>query len=275
MKNTIINKIKLLKDIKPDPAWLKSQRDNLLLEISESGKKTKRVWNLPVFLVPKFAFKPVLISCLVLGLIFSGGLLVVQASKNSLPGDLLYSVKISLENTKMKISDQASKPELEAEFVNNRAEELSQIIEEVDDPIEKKKKVVKAVNKLQAQVVSVKTRLDQVKIDEPEKAAEITDKVSEKLTEAKGNIERVSDPLAIILNDKGKAQEIMFQMEIVEFNEPLEVEEPIITSPNSSRPINKASKSFEDLENKASESFEDLENKASESFEILEDVESH
>lgn len=253
MKNTITNKIKLLKDIKPDPDWLKSQRNNLLLEISGSGQQAKRAWSLPGFLFTQSAFKPVAAFCLLLLLVFSSGFLVVQGAKGSLPGDLLYPVKITLENAKMKISAQTSKPELEAGFVNNRADELSQIINKVEDPIEKKKNVVKAVDKLQAQIVSVKTHLDQVKIAEPEKTAEVTDKVNEKLTEAKKAVEEIGDALAVILDDKEKAREITGQMEIVEWKEPLIIE-------------------FED---KASESFENLEDKASESFENLEDEESH
>lgn len=248
MKNTITNKIKLLKDIKPDPDWLKSQRSNLILEISESGQQAKRAWTLPGFLFARSAFKPVAAFCLLLLLVFSSGFFVVQAAKNSLPGDLFYPVKITLENAKMKISAQTSKPELEAGFVNNRADELSQIINKVEDPIEKKKNVVKAVDKLQAQIVSVKTHLDQVKIAEPEKTAEVTDKVNEKLTEAKKAVEKIGDVLAVILDDKEKAQEITLQMEIIEFEEPPIVEFEEFLEVDESAPINKASESFKNLE---------------------------
>jgi len=252
MKNIVTNKIKLLKDIKPAPDWLKSQRNNLLLEISESGQQAKKAWSLPGFLFTQSAFKPVAAFCLLLLLVFGGGFFVVQGAKGSLPGDLLYPVKITLENAKMKISAQTSKPELEAEFVGNRMEELSQIIEEVDDPIEKKKKVVKAVDKLQAQVVSVKARLDKVKIDEPEKAAEVTDRVNEKLTETKKAVEKISDALAIILDNKEKTREITLQIDIVEFIEPPIVELEEFLDEEEPAPMNEASESFENLEDEES-----------------------
>ena len=189
MKDAVTNKIRLLKDVEPNPDWLKSQRNSLLLEISESGKQAKRAWNLPGFLFTQPAYRPVLAFCLLLCLVFGGGFFVVQAAKDSLPGDLLYSVKITLENAQMKVSSQTTKPKLEAGFVGNRVEELAQIIEEVDDPIKKKEKVVKAVNKLQAQVASTKVYLDKIKVDNPEKAVEVVDAVNEKIAEAKKALE--------------------------------------------------------------------------------------
>ena len=213
MKDAVTNKIRLLKDIEPNPDWLKSQRSNLLLEISQSGKKTQRVWKLPVFSFIQPTFKPVLAFCLLLCLVFGGGFFVVQAAKDSLPGDLFYSVKITLENARIRVSSSESKPKLEAEFVNNRVEELSQIIEKIDDPIKKKEKIVKTVNKLQAQVASAKVHLDKIKIDNPEKAAEVTDAVNEKMAEAKKAFEDVSDAVAIILDNKKAVKETAGEVE--------------------------------------------------------------
>jgi len=245
MKDAVTNKIRLLKDVEPNPDWLKSQRSNLLLEISESGKKTKQVWKLPGILFTQPAYRPVLAFCLLLCLVFGGGFFIVQAAKDSLPGDLLYSVKITLENAQMKVSSEMSKPKLEARFVSNRVEELTQIIGEADDPIEKKKKVVRAVNKLQAQVASTKVHLDKMKIDNPEKAAEVTDAVNEKMAEAKKALEDVSDAVAIIIDNKKAAKKTTGEMEAGEFEEPSEVDELIIW-PTTILP-NEASESFEDI----------------------------
>ena len=180
MKNAVTNKIRLLKDIQPNPDWLKSQRSNLLLEISESGNKAKSAWKLPVFSLPNFAFRPVLVSLTLFCLIFGGGFLTILAAKTSLPGDLLYPIKIAVENTKVKVSSQEARPGLEAEFVGARAEELSQIIEGTEDPIERKEKAVKAVDKLQAQVLSAKVNLDKIKEAQPEKVVEAVEAISEK-----------------------------------------------------------------------------------------------
>jgi len=279
MKNdAVTKKIRLLKHISPNPDWLKSQRNFLLSEIShsETGKKTrlpsrqaKLVWNLPGFLIPKFAFKPAIISLLLLGLIFGGGFLTVKAAQNSLPGDLLYSLKIVFEKARVQVSSQTTKPKLEADFVNNRAEELSQIVEETENPLERKDKVVKITDKLQAQVVKAKTHMDKIKAEEPEKAVEVAETVDEKtaqsekvLTQAKekliieleqeeseetvDTIKAIDKALAILLNKEGEETETTIQMEVEE-TKPSEEEEPIITSPTTPlKTINEASESFEE-----------------------------
>ena len=188
MKNNAVSKIRLLKDIQPNPDWLKSQRSNLLFEISESGNKAKSAWKLPAFILPNFAFKPVLVSLTLFCLIFGGGFLTILAAKTSLPGDLLYPIKIAIENTQVRVSSQENRPKLQAEFVETRVEELTQVIEEPvdpDNPIKKQEKVVKAVDKLQAQVISAKAHLDKIKEEQPEKVVEAVEAISEKTIEAK------------------------------------------------------------------------------------------
>ena len=121
--NAVTRKIRLLKEIKPNPDWLESQRRILLLNI-ESGKKTKFSWNyLPGFLMPKTLLKPVGISLIIVILIFGGGFFTVKAYQNSLPGDLLYPVKLGIEELRIKFSSIENKPELEADFVVTRAKE--------------------------------------------------------------------------------------------------------------------------------------------------------
>lgn len=268
MKNAVTNKIRLLKHIEPSPDWLKSQRSNLLLEISQSGKETKLVWSLPGFLMPNFAFKPVVAFCLLLCLIFGGGFLTVQAAKGSSPGDLLYPIKIIVENTRVKISSELTKPRLQAEFVGYRAEELNQIVEEeADNPVAKKEKVVKAVDKLQAQVASTRVHLDKIKQAEPGKVIEVVEAVSEKtaqsqeaLIEAKEKlveelegeeseevVRAIDEALAVLLAAKKAEKEIRVQMEVIAI-EPTE-EEEVISAPVIPVPtVNEASEDFEDIE---------------------------
>jgi len=276
MKDAVTNKIRLLKNIQPNPDWLKSQRSSLLLHI-KSDNETKKVWSLPGFslprlagVLPNFAFKPVLVSLVLFGLIFGGtGFLTVKAAQNSLPGDLFYPAKIFMENTRMKVSSQTSKSRLQAEFVENRTQELSQIMEEkTDNPIEKREKVVKAVDKLQAQVINTKVHLNKIKQSEPKEVIEAVEAVSEKtaqsqdvLVEAKEKITKelteeeskevvqaIDEALAVILAAKKAEKEIKVQIEVTKIEEPSEVEESIITSPTIPLKINEASESFEEIE---------------------------
>ena len=279
MINAVSNKIRLLKHIQPDQNWLQSQRDILLIEISKPGKEsrasrqlTRQAWKeLPAFLFSRQILKPVLISWMILALLYGGGVGAVQIVKNSLSGDLFYPVKIVLENVRMKLSSQEAQSKLQAEFVGNRVDELTQIIDNTADPVKKAEQVVKTVDKLQAQIVSTKVSLDKIKEAQPEKAAEVVQKITEKTVEAKEKIAeefsaqggpasgwkeeelkevtRVLDAmdkaLAVIIGEDKSRVEV--QAEKVELEKPLEVDdEPIITFPSIPLPVNEASESFED-----------------------------
>lgn len=239
MRNAV-TKIRLLKHIQPNPDWLKSQRRNLLLEL-ESDKQSRKVWSLPGFSLSNFALKkslalkPVLVSLVLFCLIFGSGLLTVWAAKNSLPGDLLYPIKISLENARVKVSSTESKPRLQAELVKTRIEELNRIIKETRDLAEKKERVVKAVDGLHAQVVSTVNS----KVETVEAAKAISEKASqaeEALIEAKEKIaaqegpeeaqeviEIIDETLTTITDINKKTEERVLQMEVKK--QPLKVEE--------------------------------------------------
>jgi len=264
--NAVTRKIRLLKEIKPNPDWLESQRRILLLNI-ESGKKTKFSWNyLPGFLMPKTLLKPVGISLIIVILIFGGGFFTVKAYQNSLPGDLLYPVKLGIEELRIKFSSIENKPELEADFVVTRAKELSQIIESPNDFTGKKEKITMVIDKLQSQVIDARNQLSQVERTQPEKANELakvmsekTSKATEVLIKAKEKIaekteeltpekeeitQAIDNALAVILaeeNISGKQKES--EIEPTE-EEPVESEEPIIISPTEILPENQESQSI-------------------------------
>jgi len=269
-KNAVFNKIRLLKNIEPNPDWLESQRRNLLLHI-KSDNEAQRAWSLSEFFVPrlagavsKLALKPVMVSLIIFCLIFGGGFLSVLAAKNSLPGDLLYPIKIAVENARIKVSSSKSQINLQAEFVGNRAEELSQIIEKPGDIVEKKEKVAEAADKLQEQIVGAKNHLDKISQSKPEKMIEVAEvlvKAKEKLIEDLGEgapeevVKIIDQTTAIILlSTKKQAEEIKGKVEALEATKPEQAEGPIITTPDQVTPlpindsINEASETFENLE---------------------------
>ena len=170
----------------------------------------------------------------------------------------------------MKLSSRETQPKLQAEFVGNRVDELTQIINNTADPVKKAEQVVKTADKLQAQIVSTKVSLDKIKEAQPEKAAEVVQKITEKTAEAKEKIAaefsaqggpasgwkeeelkevaRVLDAmdkaLAVIIGEDKSGVEV--QAEKGELDKPLEVnDEPIVTFPSIPLPMNEASESFE------------------------------
>ncbi len=282
MKNTIINKIKLLKNIKPDPEWLKSQRRILLLKIS-SDKKAKKTHSLSGFFVSKFlgltprlVFKPVIAVSLLIMMIFGGGFLTIKIAESSVPGDFLYPVKLAVENVKIALSSQEGKSKLQAQFVGSRVKELTQIINSEEALFDKTEQVNKAVDKLENQIISSKTELSKAQKNEPEKTRKIAETVKQETFNSEEELRRtkkklvekykeegteetaqaieiIDRALAVLLGEEVKAEEeITETAELEEEKEP-EERENIITSPTTIIPQN-ASESF----NEPSEDFESI-----------------
>jgi len=213
-KDAVTNKIRLFKAIKPNPDWLESQRRNLLLHI-KSDEETQKSWSLSGFFAfrPQLALKPVMATLLVLGFIFGGGFLTISAAKDSVPGDFLFPVKITLENVQLKLSSQ--KAALQVEFVSHRAEELNQIVEEPIDLMEKKDKAVKAAGELKDQLAASQNHFKEVEQSEPEQAAKIARQVVEKNTQSEQVLRKTKQKLVEEF-DQQESEEIAGVIEIID-----------------------------------------------------------
>ena len=137
-----------------------------------------------------------MVSAMVLFLVFGSGFVTVLAAKNSLPGDLLYPVKIAVEDIKIRISSSEAKPQLQADSMCNRAQELSQIVNSTGDPIQTKENVVQTVDKLQVQVNNTRASLSSIKQTEPQKAVETMNAISDKITESEKALTEAKAKLA-------------------------------------------------------------------------------
>lgn len=118
----LINQIQLLKGIKPRHDWSVLVKSQILGNNQESFEtKTSSVWD-NVFarmFQPKFAFAPVMVLMLLIG---------IGLAKNSLPGDALYSVKKATEKGEsMFFVSSQDLPKYKLEMANRRLEELTKI----------------------------------------------------------------------------------------------------------------------------------------------------
>ncbi len=285
--NAVANKIKSLKHVKPNPDWLKSQRRNILLEISSDNQAQSKAKKLSGFLVgllkpvPKLAFKPVVVTVLVLMLLFGGSWLTTSLAKNSGPGDFLYPVKLAIEDIKLTFSSQGGKSKLQAKFISNRVEELTNIIKD-EESLDKEERTSKAIQSLENQITTSKqeSTKDQKNTtskqestkdqkNQPEKTNEITEAVkqetinsekelreakqvlveeykqtkSEKLAEVIKTIDKV---LATLLEDQDQEkQDVQAAGDVEQKQEtPEKAQDDIITSPTQLVPKN-ASESFD------------------------------
>jgi hypothetical protein len=91
------------------------------------GAFLRRIWkNTSLVIERRPVMTLVLIVTLVMSLIGGG---TVYASQGSLPGDVLYSVKIALEDTLLGLSSETSAPDLSSQYAGERVEEVKGLIE--------------------------------------------------------------------------------------------------------------------------------------------------
>ena len=75
-----------------------------------------------------FNFRLATIALTLLLVFFTGGTGLVRASSSALPGDILYTVKRSWENTRVWFADNGEILRLEAEFEDERREEVAELL---------------------------------------------------------------------------------------------------------------------------------------------------
>ncbi len=170
----IIRKIKNLQRIHPTASWLTSQRSFLLSEIARTQNPAKERKTLLVFPFFNFSniFRPafaITFSVIILVSCFAT-VGAIGASQNSLPGDLLYPVKTTLEKTQFTFtSDTANRTRLSIKFANQRMDEFNQLIERP----QKKGNIQKTVKNFTEQLVNVQQEINSLKEKNAEKAAEV------------------------------------------------------------------------------------------------------
>jgi hypothetical protein len=216
MKNQdIIKKLRKLENIQPSQEWQGLTRDNLINQIRWENRADQR--HSGVFSWLK-SFQPVaLVICLLM--IFVGGpWLTVMASRVSLPGDILYSVKRASENIQKKVVSKEKQSGLDIEFANRRLEEFSRIT----DLGEKDGKAKKVINDFKSNLSDVSVGLDDISKEEALAVAKKTikmkedlDKVKEEapidvqedLIEAEKVIEEINNQILAVLTGDGEITE--------------------------------------------------------------------
>jgi membrane glycosyltransferase len=154
----VIEKIKLLKQIKPEKKWVFLTKERIL------GKE-------PIF----FPFlKPAFVGLLFILILFG-------LSFTSLPGEPFYLIKKLVERGQTVFVPEEERPKLELELANKRLEELSKIAEKNDV-----KKLAPAINEAKESVAqATKNLVKSKKVDK-----EIVQKTLE-LEKKKQEVEKV------------------------------------------------------------------------------------
>lgn len=205
-ESELIEKIKILKEIKPSDGWLLSCRARLAFRMEMDRKKN--LLNGDIFTLRElFAFwknyRPYSALRLVQGLIiviavvFGGGAMTTFAAMRSLPGSPLYPVKLAIEKIRVfaSFSDE-SRLHLQTEIADKRLQELKDVVSSQDSAEQKVEKMAQVVDNIQYQMSTVNGQLPKVSKAEPQKTLAAAKIVNEKAGEISKVLTTVKEGLS-------------------------------------------------------------------------------
>jgi len=185
-----IRAIRLFADrVAPDRVWVESVRSTLLMQVKNSLPTQDRQPAIPLkkrlgYLMPKVSWvwvrQPAFIATSLLLALFGGSLLSVSAAERSMPGDVLYSVKLATEQARLALAkDAKEKVKLKSEFTDRRVAEVKQVM--ASNAADRKERVMQAAEVLKQDMHTLKQQLDEVKqVETPEAVKESAKIVDEK-----------------------------------------------------------------------------------------------
>lgn len=186
MKNDIINQIKNLKSIQPSGEWLDFCRADIAKEADIAIANSRfSLSNFRQFTA--MHYRPMVAYMTMFLLLIGGPIGIVRASKGSLPGDTLYPVKIIAEQVHIKLASGTAKTNLQMQAVDNRSDELAQLIEIVPGytQAQQRARIEQAMVNLHQELIQAKSQLSSMddKI-EHSNVVKVANQLSEKSSSA-------------------------------------------------------------------------------------------
>lgn len=169
----LLSQLNNLKNIKPDGDWKRASREILLSQISGGyydAEKTELKKENFVFSLKHLFAQPAFITITILAVVLGGGVLSLNVSRNTKPGDSLYIAKIISEKARATFTfNDEDKAKLGLEFAGERAKEMSQVLAGSNDDEKKAEKVEKLANNIKKEISNVKMRLQNMGVAKQEK----------------------------------------------------------------------------------------------------------
>lgn len=210
----MIKKINNLKTVKPDDNWKKNYREILFSQISAGQTASQPKTNLQIIwesIEPKQILadlaKPVWSVSLASLLILAVAVGSVYASKNSKPGDSLYIAKIISEKAQLAITfSEEDKAKLSLEFATNRAKEITQVLQEVKEPENKKNEKVQQLSQnFKNEIKQAKSRLTAIKVEKNQNKEDESQVFGANLGKNNQRME-VAEPSTVNKNNQSQTQ---------------------------------------------------------------------
>lgn len=189
----------------PDPSWVASSRTRLLNQIERTTEviptrifSLVHLWSVLSLVMPQrtvyAVVRPAFIFVVCFSLGTAGWLTTVSASLESLPGDTLYPVKRATEQTQVAVVEamkgKAASTELRLSFVTRRVDEVTKVVAApAISAAARQERVEQAVEILKTEVQTVNEKLNDVKINNPESAAQVAQVIERKVDAIQQSLE--------------------------------------------------------------------------------------
>lgn len=180
-----------LRSVKPDSAWVSETREELLQKIGGTrvahvgfGQRLRAAAGVFIPHSARSVLRGPLAAVLSgFGLIIGGSMASVSAAEQSVPGDLLFPVKLVSEQTRLALTtDKTDKVRLKGEFVNRRVEEIKKIAQA--DVSKKPERLKEATEMLRRDLNTVKNQLSDTSVNDPSERVKVAQLVDKASTEA-------------------------------------------------------------------------------------------
>lgn len=164
----------------PHEAWVKQNRDILMMQVRNttdlSSRETFGGYMRHFFgiFVPSESLvmvgRAVGLFLLVIGTVFGGGLVSAQAYRDAAPGEMLYNMKLAVEQAQLLLAPNDDyRTRLHTEIADHRLDEIAKLAEL---PVENPKVVAGVLSSFGKEVVSLRQGLEKLRQDDPSGVAE-------------------------------------------------------------------------------------------------------
>ena len=191
--------------------------------------------------------RPLAIGFAALAVLLGGWTGMVGASFDSVPGDVLYPVKIANEKAQFSLAfSNERKAKLRVEFASNRLEEAVSLALSTEP--EKESQVKGAIENFTREIEAVSQQIEELKESDLHTAAELAKIVESKVDEYEGVIEQNENELA-----EGEKTEMAVALEAVE-----DADSQVVDVMVENQEVNQGEEAAEDLQKKFQKNYTEI-----------------